>query len=52
MNRTRGFADWVIVDVREQKGGIRDMARLLIEQLSGNIPQEKEHKRRGLGRIG
>lgn len=27
MNRTRGFADWVIVDVREQKGGIRDMSR-------------------------
>lgn len=52
MDRTGGFADWGIVDIREQEGGIRDMARLLVEQLSGTIPQEKKHKRWRLGRSG
>ena len=43
MDRTGGFADGGTVDVREQEGGFRDMARLLVEQLNGTIPQEREH---------
>lgn len=52
MDRTGRFADWGMVDIRDEERGVGDSCQVSCRTLGWNHSPDREHRRRTKGRLG